>query len=145
MRHTLSALVLLLPTLAIAGPALADDLAIVNGTDSAVVSLFVSEGGGRSFGPDQLDEPLAPGARLVVRDLEPGPHRVRLIDEDDNECVIDNIPVSNGATWTITDEALDECQPDEAPGKDAVLRSPGRPASKVVVADAGQAVRIGVE
>lgn len=145
MRRTLTALVLLLPALALAGPARADDLVVVNGTDSAVVSLFVSEVRSRAFGPDQLDEPLAPGARIVVKDLEPGLHRVRLIDEDDNECVIDNIPVRDGATWTITDEALDECQSDEVPGKDAAIR-PSRPgASKVLAAATGQSARLGVE
>lgn len=120
--------------LAAAGPtaALADTLVVLNGTDGEVVSLFVSDLGGANWGPDQLDEPLEPGAKVTLKDLPTGLHRMRLVDEDDNECIIDNVPVKGGNTWTITDDALDECQAPESPGKGASLRLPGPP--KAIVA-----------
>jgi hypothetical protein len=102
-------------------PALADSLVVSNGTDGEVVSLFVSDLGGAKWGPDQLDEPLEPGAKITLKDLEPGLHRIRIIDEDDSECIIDNVPVKDGNTWTITDDALDECQAPDTPGKGASL------------------------
>lgn len=124
MRASLLALSLTASLLATATPALADTLVVANGTDGEVVSLFVSDLGGATWGPDQLDEPLEPGAKVTLKDLEPGLHRVRLVDEDDNECIIDNVPVKGGNTWTITDDALDECQAPEGPGKGAALATP---------------------
>lgn len=123
MRTLILALVLAFPAslVATAHPAMADTLVVSNGTDGEVVSLFVSDQGGANWGPDQLDEPLEPGAKVAVKDLAPGLHRVRIIDEDDNECIIDNVPVKDGTTWTITDDALDECQAPESPGKGASL------------------------
>lgn len=129
MRTSILALLLAFPLslAAAASPASADTLVVSNGTDGEVVSLFVSDPGGANWGPDQLDEPLEPGAKITLKDLAPGLHRVRIIDEDDNECIIDNVPVKDGNTWTITDDALDECQAPESPGKGAGLLPP-RPA-----------------
>lgn len=124
MRATLLALSLVV-ILGVA-PAAADTLVVANGTDGEVVSLFVSDRGGASWGPDQLDEPLEPGAKITIKNLEPGLHRVRIVDEDDNECIIDNVPVKDGNTWTITDDALDECQAPETPGKGAALQLSNR-------------------
>lgn len=112
--------------LALAGtPALADDLVVSNATDGEIVSLFVSDLAGSAWGPDQLDEPLQPGATVTVRNLEPGLHRIRIIDEDDGECIIDNVPVKAGNTFSLTDDALDECQaPDEQGKKAGLMRQP---------------------
>ena len=107
--------------LVIATPVLADDLIVSNATDGEIVSLFVSDLGGNTWGQDQLDEPLEPGATMTVRGLDPGMHRVRIIDEDDNECIIDNVPVKAGNTWTVTDDLLDECQAPEEKDKGAAL------------------------
>jgi hypothetical protein len=130
-----------------AAPAKADELTVLNGTDGEVASLFVSDVGGAKWGEDLLDEPLAPGASVTAKDLQPGPHRVRIIDEDDAECIIDNVDVQGRTTWTLTDEALDECQtPDE--GQGALLKPHGRVAAatpKVGARRSGQGPRFSLE
>jgi hypothetical protein len=131
-----------------ATPVLADDLTVKNGTDGDVVSLFVSDLGGAQWGQDQLDDPLEPGASVTVKGLEPGRHRVRVIDEDDAECVIDNIDVQGSTTWTLTDEALDECQASEDGSKGAEMRKLTRPTwvqTIVSLPGTGQARRFGLE
>jgi hypothetical protein len=107
-------------------PAFADDLVVSNATEGEIVSLFVSDLAGTVWGPDQLDEPLQPGATLTIRNLEPGLHRMRVIDEDDGECILDNVPVKGGNTFTLTDDALDECQAPDEQGKGAALSGPVR-------------------
>jgi hypothetical protein len=130
-----------------AAPVRADELTILNGTDGEVASLFVSDGGGAKWGEDLLDEPLAPGASVTAKDLQPGPHRVRIIDEDDAECIIDNVDVQGRTTWTLTDEALDECQTPEE-GQGALLPPRGRVAAatpKVWAHRSGQGQRFSLE
>jgi hypothetical protein len=130
-----------------AAPALADELTVINGTDGEVASLFVSDLGGAKWGDDLLDEPLAPGASVTAKDLQPGPHRVRIIDEDDAECIIDNVDVQGRTTWTLTDEALDECQTPED-GQGALLAPHGRAAAatpKVAGRRTGQGQRFSLE
>lgn len=143
MRFCLPVLLALLGATSV----LADELTVRNGTDGDVVSLFVSDLGGAAWGQDQLDDPLAPGASVTVKGLEPGRHRVRVIDEDDAECIIDTVDVQGSTTWVLTDEVLDECQPDDG-SKGAQIRRLMRPAgvqSTVSPPGSGQALRFGLE
>ena len=47
---------------------------------------------------------------LSLSDIEPGLWDVRLVDEDEDECIVDGQQISAAQTFVIDDEDLLSCQ-----------------------------------
>jgi hypothetical protein len=74
--------------------------------------LFLSPSDNPNWGPDQLDDDiLAPGEYLELNGIDCDTYDVRLIDEDGDECVVQEIDIcAEDSGWHITNQVLLACE-----------------------------------
>jgi hypothetical protein len=90
--------------------ALAGQLTVINSSDYVIHHLFVSPSQERSWGPDQLGkETIGRAERFTVRNIPDGTYDLKLVDEDDDECVVENVQVSGTINWLLTDTVIENC------------------------------------
>lgn len=85
---------------------------IVNHSSYAIHQLFLSATSDTEWGPDQLkDATIESGESFTLRRIPCDRYDIRLIDEDQDPCVIRNVPLCADADrWEITDQDLLACQ-----------------------------------
>jgi hypothetical protein len=44
-----------------------------------------------------------------VRNIPEGTYDLKLVDEDEDECIVENVDVSGDLTWTLTDTVIENC------------------------------------
>lgn len=74
--------------------------------------IYLSSVDDESWGPDQLGENIIDtGESFTLRRIPCDAYDVRLVDEDQDVCVVRAIPLCvDKGDWVITDEALLDCQ-----------------------------------
>ncbi|MBT9559265.1 MAG: hypothetical protein IV100_24740 [Myxococcales bacterium] len=85
---------------------------VVNESDWALNNLFMSPANETEWGPDQLgDELIKKGGTFTLSKIPCDIYDVKLVDEDGDECVVEDVNVCGGKeTWTITSKDLLKCQ-----------------------------------
>ncbi len=85
---------------------------VVNQSDWTIVEMYLSPVDEEEWGPDQLaDHVIEPGASFKLSGIPCGTWDVRLVDEDEDECVVEGVDIcANKETWTITSKDLLRCQ-----------------------------------
>ena len=97
-------------SVATAVSALAAQLTVINSSDYVVHHLHVSPSKSRSWGPDQLGKEIIGRAeRFTVRNIPDGTYDLKLVDEDEDECIVEDVEVSGTITWTLTDTVIENC------------------------------------
>ena len=73
--------------------------------------LYLSDVDSKSWGPDQLqEETINSGESFTLRGIEEGSYDVRIVDEDGDECVVEDVEFSDSEAVKLTDEMLLGCQ-----------------------------------
>src|SRR5437899_1050627 len=110
-RETLmirSVLLLFVSVVAI-GIAHANEITIVNGSKASIHELYVAPDAATQWGDDRLgDDDLGPGASVTIN-VKAGSYEVRLVDEKEKECKIEDSFLTSAGTWEITDDAMSHC------------------------------------
>lgn len=47
---------------------------------------------------------------IELINLKPGEYDVKFVDEDDDECVLMNIPITKNTAWELTTKWLEQCE-----------------------------------
>src|SRR3954451_10224097 len=85
---------------------------VVNKSDWEIHHFFLSSTGEDGWGPDQLgDEVIGKDESFTLKSIPCDSYDVKLVDEDGDECVVDDVDICGGAeAWTITNKNLLGCQ-----------------------------------
>ena len=85
---------------------------IINQSRWEIHQIYFSSSDDRSWGDDYLeDDVLAKGDSLTLSDIECGVYDIKVVDEDGDECVIEEVELcGDDAYWKITDKDLLECE-----------------------------------
>ncbi|HEV2856417.1 MAG TPA: hypothetical protein VHC97_26760 [Thermoanaerobaculia bacterium] len=85
---------------------------IVNKSDWEIHHFFLSSTEDDEWGPDQLgDDVIGTGEAFTLKSIPCDNYDVKLIDEDDDECVVEDVDICGGSEqWTITNKILLGCQ-----------------------------------
>jgi hypothetical protein len=115
MKHWMRGLWAAVAVLALALPGQAQKKAtitVVNQSDWTITELYLSPADEAEWGPDQLAEHvIEPGASFKLSGIPCATWDVRLVDEDEDECVVEGVDIcANKETWTITSKDLLRCQ-----------------------------------
>lgn len=88
------------------------DVQVVNDSDWAIHHMFLSPVDDDQWGPDQLGEyTIEPGEAFTLENVPCDLYDVKLIDEDDDECVITEVEICKAdQSWVVTSEDLASCQ-----------------------------------
>lgn len=63
------------------------------------------------WGPDQLgDNVLEAGTSFTLTNIKPGEYDIRVIDEDGDKCVLNNVKIFENSQWDITTARLLHCE-----------------------------------
>lgn len=91
----------------------AHDLDVINKSKTAIHHLYLSPASDSDWGPDQLGDAskdiIKPGDTFGLTGISRGRFDVKIVAEDDTECVIENANFNEGKEWTITERMLDDC------------------------------------
>jgi len=102
--------ILCLLIVATAAAALARQLTVINSSDYVMHHLYVSPSKSRNWGPDQLGKETSGRAeRFTVRNIPDDTYDLKIVDEDEDECIVENVEVSGTMTWTLTDTVIENC------------------------------------
>jgi hypothetical protein len=83
----------------------------VNSSSWDIYALFLSSSDDRYWGPDQLgDNILRSGQRYTLTSIRCGYYDIKLIDEDEDECILTELDICGSERLVITDEDLLACQ-----------------------------------
>jgi len=83
---------------------------VVNESHYSIQRIYVSPASYSRWGFDRLgDDVLRPGYEFTLSVL-PGYYDVKLIDEDNDACVVHNLDFRYGDRWTLTDGILLACE-----------------------------------
>ena len=64
-----------------------------------------------NWGSDQLgNEVLDSGETFALGNIPAGEYDVKFVDEDDDECVLNDIAIINDTEWRLTTSFLLECE-----------------------------------
>jgi hypothetical protein len=90
--------------------ALAAQITVINSSDYVIHHFYVSPSKARSWGSDQFGKEIIGRAeRFTVRNIPDGTYDLKLVDEDEDECIVENVEVSGNMTWTLTDTVIENC------------------------------------
>lgn len=90
---------------------LTSTLTIENDSSFAFLAINLSSVDSSSWGEDILgSDILEPGEAVVIGGIECDDYDIRIIDEDSDECVIDDIDLClTNESWVIDDSTLVDC------------------------------------
>jgi hypothetical protein len=85
---------------------------IVNKTSYTFMKLYLSSSASRSWGPDQLGRKvITPGSSYTLTHIACNLYDVKLVDEDGDECVVEEVPMCKDHThWEVTNSLLTRCE-----------------------------------
>ena len=85
---------------------------IVNRSLWDIHYLYISPVDDEEWGPDQLgDDVIESGESFTLREIPCDAYDVKIVDEDDDECVVAAVVLCAGKDhWVIENDALLECQ-----------------------------------
>ncbi|MET1077417.1 MAG: hypothetical protein ABWY06_05275 [Pseudomonas sp.] len=95
----------------IALPALAAEVKVKNESSWNINEVYFAPSSETEWGPDHLgEEVLMSGMTLTLTGVTAGKWDVRLVDEEQDVCVVKEVKIKASETWTITDDDLLGCQ-----------------------------------
>lgn len=111
MLRTVASAVAALLLCSLAPPADASSVRIHNRSSWDIHELYLSPVDDDDWGPDQLGRHvIGSGETFTLTDVRCDSYDVRLVDEDDDACVVGDVRLCGKETWTITDRELLACQ-----------------------------------
>lgn len=86
-------------------------LTIENDSDYAFIEMYLSPVDASSWGPDLLgSDILSPGEAIEIGGIDCDNYDIRVIDEDLDECIIDDVDIClTNDTWVIDNLILSVC------------------------------------
>lgn len=111
LLRTVFAPVLLLATI---GSASAVELTVVNNSQYAVHKLYVALSKSKKWGTDQLgNASIMSKEKFTLRNIPEGTYDLKIVDEDDDSCVVSGINFDRDKEWTLTDAIMENCEGDD--------------------------------
>ncbi len=94
------------------GEANSSDVTIVNDSNYTIYYLYVSPTSDNMWGEDQLGSEVisANGGSFTLTNIPCDSYDVRLVDEDEDECVVEGVDICVDSGWHITNEDLLSCE-----------------------------------
>ncbi|MGV8940116.1 MAG: hypothetical protein ACOH1P_01055 [Lysobacter sp.] len=91
--------------------ALAANVIFVNQSSWEIHEVYFSPASQSNWGEDHLgSDILEKGDSLTLSGVSAGRWDVRVVDEDEDECVIEDVRIGGSDKWVITDKDLLGCQ-----------------------------------
>jgi hypothetical protein len=88
----------------------AGELTVTNQSKYEIQELYVSPSNTDDWGNDLLgDETIATGGQFVVRSILPGVYDIKVVDEDEDECIVESVDLASNYVWQLTDEVIENC------------------------------------
>jgi len=108
LRASILASVALLTLIA---PASAFDLVVVNEASfSTIHKLYLAPAKSNAWGEDKLqNQTVVENGRFTVRDISAGAYDVKIIDDDDESCIVAEININKNEELRLTDEMMLQC------------------------------------
>jgi hypothetical protein len=95
------------------------DVDFINKSKWTIEQIFLSATRENKWGPDQLeDKVLHTGDSFKLKGVPVGKYDVKLVDEDEDECVVADLRVADQGSITITDQNLLKCQDETEAAED---------------------------
>ncbi|HEY7246635.1 MAG TPA: hypothetical protein VH678_22405 [Xanthobacteraceae bacterium] len=96
---------------ALIAPASAFDLVVVNEANLSVIhKLYLAPAKSNQWGENKLQsQTIAEKGRFTVRDVPAGMYDLKIIDDDDDSCVVPDINIDQNKEWKVTDKTMLEC------------------------------------
>jgi hypothetical protein len=113
MKRTITCLLLGLAGVGLTGTsALAYNWTIENSSNWDIHQVFISSCGNRYWGQDRLGRSniMRTGDEYILRNVDGGCYDVKLVDEDGDVCVINNVRINGNESWEVTNANLLRCQ-----------------------------------
>ena len=88
-------------------------LTIQNSSDFSFLEIYLSSVGDASWGRDLLGSTdiLSPGETLEISGIECDDYDVRIVDEDQDECIVTEVDLClNNEFWVVDNSELASCQ-----------------------------------
>ena len=87
---------------------------IKNKSEWIFTELYLSSVDDSEWGPDQLGrDVINPGESFTLQGVSCDAYDVRLVDEDDDVCILNNVVLcKDDAEWVVTNKELLSCQSD---------------------------------
>ena len=94
------------------GAGSASNVTLVNNSAWEIYELYVSDSDDWDWGEDQLDdETIDTGESFMLTGIPCGEYDVKLVDEDDDECIVEDVEICGGSDrWVIDSADLLVCQ-----------------------------------
>jgi hypothetical protein len=85
---------------------------IVNKTHYTFMRLYLSSSARNAWGADQLGrKTIEPGNSYMLTGIACGLYDVKVVDEDNDACVVTEVPICRNHThWEMTDDLLASCE-----------------------------------
>ena len=83
---------------------------VFNESSYWINNAYVSLSSDTSWHGDRLGHYVVPPSYHFSLTVVPGWYDVKLIDEDGDKCVVHNVDLRHGDSWTITDDVLLACE-----------------------------------
>ena len=95
----------------IALPAFAANVEVENRSSWDIHEIYFSPSSQEDWGEDYLGrEVLKHGMTLTLTGVSSGRWDIRLVDEDADVCVLEDVRITASETWVVTDDDLLACQ-----------------------------------
>jgi hypothetical protein len=108
------ALVASVSLLALVMPAWAVDLILINKSQYIVKELYVSPSKSKKWGPELLgDKAVGTDQQFTITNIPVGVYDLKIVDNDDDSCVVSDVSFSDHSTWTLTDAIVENCESDD--------------------------------
>lgn len=89
----------------------ASTINIINKSGWDLHEIYISPASQDDWGDDYLgSEILAQGDSLSLTGLASGKWDIRVIDEDGDECILNDVHITTSESWTVTEDDLLACQ-----------------------------------
>jgi hypothetical protein len=96
---------------ALIGPASAFDLVVINDANLSIIhKLYIAPAKSNKWSDDKLQsQTVAKNGRFTVRDVAGGVYDLKVVDDDDDTCVVSNINIDKNTEWRLTDAIMLKC------------------------------------
>lgn len=93
-----------------------------NKSDFSIHHIYLSETKENEWGPDQLGDKhsdvVEPGSSFTLTDIKPNKYDIKIVDEDEDECVVGGVKVAASENVILTNKDLVGCQVASAEAED---------------------------
>jgi hypothetical protein len=87
------------------------DLVVVNKADLSIIHKFyIAPAKSDKWSEDKLqNQTIKKNGKFTIRDIPAGVYDLKVIDDDDDTCVVSNINIDQNKEWTLTDSIMLKC------------------------------------